>query len=83
MAKKWTTLERLKDDMWEFERAFFKEDDFHCLIRLMFRLGACVDFTQNRVTLEVGIHKLVFSAEDIIKAMKLAMAKAEEIEQNA
>ena len=82
MARKWTTLERLKNDMWEESRQFFREDDLYDLLRLMFRLKACVDFKLNRVTVAVGVHNLVFSAENIVVAMKHAMMRAEEIEQN-
>lgn len=83
MTKKWTTLERLKDDMWEQDRQFFRDNDLYDLLRLMFRLKACVDFKLNRVTVSSGVHSLVFSGENIIVAMKLAMERVEEIEQNA
>lgn len=79
---KWTTLARLKDDMWEENREYFRDDNLYHLLRLMFRLKACVDFKLNRVTVAVGVHNLVFSAENIVVALKNAMLRVEEIEQH-
>lgn len=80
--RKFTTLARLKDDMWEESRQYFNENDLYDLLRLMFRLKACVDFKLNRVTVSVGVHNLVFSAENIVIAMKNTMLRVEEIEKN-
>jgi hypothetical protein len=79
---KYTTLARLKDDMWEDAREFFKEDNFYHLLRLMYRLKACVDFKLDQVQVSVGSNSLVFQGETIVIAMAKAMVRVEELEQH-
>ena len=45
-----TTLDRLKDHMWEEDRELFREHNMYHLLRLMFRLNACVDFKLKQVS---------------------------------
>ncbi len=78
-----TTLDRLKDHMWEEDREFFREHNMYHLLRLMFRLNACVDFKLKQVSVSVGTDSRIFHGEDIVVAMAKAMKYVDEVERNA